>query len=477
MTTNQQLNWSPYQKKIFLDIAKGEGNTIIIARAGSSKTTSLIQGSRYLPKGKKTLFCAFNKSIQEELRKRLSSYVEVKTLHSLGFSGIKNKFPNAILNNNKCFEIVEGLVNDPKSNYDLIINICKTVHFCKMHLIDTPSKIEELIEEAGIDLCDLEISQFIKIVCKTLRLCKEKTSEVDFDDMLWFCFVYNIDVGKFDIVFIDEAQDMSKCAIELALSAKKKDGRVIAVLDNLQAIYSFMGADARVLDNLKSRLDPKELSLPISYRCPKKVIELAKKFAPDIQNFENAIDGEIIEIDVSDLEKYATPGSYVISRTNAPLIKHCFQFLKRGKKANILGRDIGDGLSYLIKKSKKKNIKSFLEWLKKWEKSEKEKYLAKRPNGNVDFIVDRAECLYNLCEDCSTLEEVKDNINSLFSDAEEKDIVLFSSTHKIKGKEADKVFLLKDTYRFNSQEEKNLYYVAITRTKQYLYFVNKNKIS
>jgi superfamily I DNA/RNA helicase len=474
MSQSPKIEWSPFQKKVFFNIAKGDGNTLIIARAGSSKTTCLVEGSKYLPRGKKTLFCAFNKAIQEELSKRLPSYVECRTLHSLGFRGIKLRFPNVNLNNNKCFEIVEDIIGPVKNNFDLIQNLCKAVHFCKMHLIDSPSKIEDLIEEAGIETCELEIDVFIRHVIQILGRCKEKISEVDFDDMIWFCFVYAIDVGKFDIVFIDEAQDMAKAMIELALSACKKGGRIIAVLDDLQAIYSFMGADSRVLSNLRKRLNnPKELSLPISYRCPNKVIKLAQEFAPDIQAFDKAIDGEIINIDLSELEKYATPGSYVISRTNAPLIKSCFSFIRHGKKANILGRDIGDGLCYLIKRSKKKTIKAFLEWLRKWEKQEKEKYLARRPNGNADFIIDRAECLYALCEDCSTLDEVKKNISLLFTDADEKDIVLHSSTHKIKGKQAKKVFVLIFTYNHSSQEEKNLEYVAITRCMEHLYFVSK----
>src|ERR1035437_1007932 len=76
--------WSAYQKAIFKDIASGTGNTIVIARAGSSKTTVLIEGSRYIPKGKKSLFVAFNRHIALELRERLGSYIESSTLHSLG---------------------------------------------------------------------------------------------------------------------------------------------------------------------------------------------------------------------------------------------------------------------------------------------------------------------------------------------------------------------------------------------------------
>ena len=470
---NPKHEWSSYQKNIFKDIARGSGNTIIIARAGSSKTSSLVEGSKYIPKGKKSLFCAFNKSIQEELRLKLGSYVECLTLHSLGFRGIKQRFGNVELNTRKTWDIVEELINNPKQNYDLIDSICKTVSLCKATLTDVPTKIEELIIDYDIDVCDIDVKEYIKYITQTLRLCKEKTSVIDFDDMIWFPFVYKINVGKYDYVFIDESHDLNKAQIELALSAVKPGGRITAVLDPNQAIYAWRGADASVLDNLRKRLNPQELPLPICYRCPKKVILEAKKFVSDIELYDKAIDGEINNIEIQDLFKLAKPGSYVISRFNAPLVKYCMKFLKKSIPANILGRDIGNNLTYLIKKSKKKTVKEFLKWLDNWEKDEKEKLLQKYPNASTETIQDKAECLYNLCEDATSLEEVKSNIDSLFKESDEKKIVLFSSVHRIKGKETDDVFILADTLRSSSQEELNIHYVALTRCKKKLFMVWK----
>src|SRR5271167_546946 len=85
-------NWSEYQKNIFRNVNKDTGHLIVEAYAGSAKTTSIVESFRYLPKGKKTLALAFNKIIQEELRSRAASYVEVFTFHSLGFRAIKQRF-------------------------------------------------------------------------------------------------------------------------------------------------------------------------------------------------------------------------------------------------------------------------------------------------------------------------------------------------------------------------------------------------
>src|SRR5438445_575333 len=146
-------NWSEYQKEIFREIAKPNGgHVMVIARAGASKTTSLVEGSKYVPRGKKALFCAFSKPIQEELRSRLGSYIECYTLHALGFRGIKNRFGNIELDNDKCWTIVEEMIGNVRDNYDLIDNVCKTVAFCKATLSDTPTQIEELLYKYDIDI-------------------------------------------------------------------------------------------------------------------------------------------------------------------------------------------------------------------------------------------------------------------------------------------------------------------------------------
>jgi DNA helicase II / ATP-dependent DNA helicase PcrA len=471
----QKREWSPFQREIFRDIQSGSGNTIIIARAGASKTTVLVEGAKYVPRGKKLLFCAFNKSIQEELRNRLGDFIDCFTLHSLGFRAVKQRFPSIELNNNKCWEIVEKFFDDPKECYDLIHNICKTVSLCKATITDAPSKIEDLICEYGIDTCDQEMGPFIKFVSKTLAACKANTNQLDFDDMVWFPLIFGLKCGNYDVVFIDEAHDMSRSMIELALSAVKRDGRVIAVLDDRQAIYAFRGADAKVLDNLRTRLAPKELMLPICYRCPKKVISLAQTIVPDIQVYEHNQEGEIIEIALSELDQHIKVGSYLISRTNAPLVAQCLKLLKNKIPTNILGRDIGDGLLSLIKRSKKKRVDAFLKWLSDWGVKERLRILAVKPRANVDFIADKIECLRYLCEGAASLEEVKSNIKALFKDVEEKNIVLGSSIHRIKGKESDTVFVLADTLWSSDIIEKNCEYVAYTRARKKLYLVRKHK--
>ena len=73
-------------------------------------------------------------------------------------------------------------------------------------------------------------------------------------------------------------------------------------------------------------------------------------------------------------------------------------------------------------------------------------------------------------------------LERLFSDNEKKGVVL-STIHKSKGLEADNVFILDvnlipskyATTKDQLKQERNLLYVAITRAKNKLIYINSNK--
>lgn len=477
----QKLNWSSFQQDVFKNIAKDEGHLIIEAYAGASKTTTIIESFRYMPKGKKSIALAFNKKIQEELQSRAPSYIETFTFHSLGFRAIKQRFGQVEIDDYKVINLVKDQL-DKGTDYDLITNICDTVAFCKYGLLDTPTQISNLVDQFSIDLCDMERKAFIGVVIKTLALNKAMTNKIDFNDMCWFPYVYNLSMGQYDFVYVDEYQDLNRSQLIMAKKiCKPITGRIIACGDENQALYSWRLADTSIIDDLKKQEKTKTLPLPISYRCPKKIIELAKYWVPDITCPETALEGEISVISTNELYKFAKPGCFILSRSNAPLIKICMNLIKNGVKANIRGRDVGKQLNYLIKKSKKKQIPAFLKWLEEWKKAELLKL--KEKNINPDNVLDRFECLVNLCDECSSVDEVSKKIDELFNDADENNIVMLSTVHRAKGLEASNVFVLKWTFRVwfdqmvdmeKPNEEANIAYVSITRARQNLFIVIKN---
>lgn len=476
-----KLNWSQYQRTVFKNIAQENGHLIIEAFAGSSKTTTIVEGFRYVPKGKKIIALSFNKRIQEELQARSPSFVETKTFHAISLMAIKQRFGNVEIDNNKAFNLVKEQFGKD-NNYDLINNICDAMAFCKYTLTDSPRQISDIIDRFGIDLCDMDRDEFIGVVIRSLGKSKTLTSKIDFNDMIWYPFVYNLFLGSYQMVFVDERQDMN--AAQFFITKKLCDsngGRIIAVGDRFQNIYNWLGSDNSIVDELQQHPNTKTLPLPISYRCPKKVIKLLQNWVPDITCPETAIEGEIKDISLNDMYDTIEPGCFILSRVNAPLIKICLRLIRGGRvKANIKGRDVGEQLNYLIKKSKKKQMPAFLKWLDTWKDKEVDKLISK--GIKTDNVLDRYECLTNLCDEFGDLEKVSSKIKELFNDKDEKNMVILSSCHKSKGLEKDDVYLLRWTFRVwfdqmhmieKPNEEGNVVYVAASRTCKRLFVVHK----
>ena len=90
----------------------------------------------------------------------------------------------------------------------------------------------------------------------------------------------------------------------------------------------------------------------------------------------------------------------------------------------------------------------------------------------LELSKDKAECLRLFAEGCNNVFEVLQAIDRMFVDKGSNEFIIFSSVHQAKGLESDRIFLFEDTFRQSSQQEKNIHYVAITRAKKELFYVN-----
>lgn len=481
MTKNSKIEWSTFQQAIFENVKNGKDgeNTVVIARAGASKTTVLVESVKYIPPKKKTLFVAFNKKIQLELDERINkSYITTRTIHSTGLATIKKAFGKVAMDPNKTLNIIEATLHEKgfkkfdKSKFDLAFSLLQVVNLCKSSLVDTPSKIDEILDNFNVDVFDMDREDFIKTICQVLRKCKEIKNVIDYSEMIWFPFIFGLPFEKYDRVFLDEGQDCSPAQLHIALSSCKKDGRILACVDDKQVLYQFAGVNINAVEILIKRLNAKVLTLPISYRCAKNIVKCAQEIVPDIQHAPNAKDGEVKVVPEDSFLSMVKPGDFILSRVNAPLIYYCMELIVNKIPANIAGRDVGKGLAFLIKKSEAKKVDDFLIWLYKWQKQEMVR-LEKKKRGLI-VLSDRVACLENLCRNKRTTDEVLDSINELFSDADDNSIVVCSSIHRSKGLERDRVFLLDFTLRKDmSQTELNVEYVAKTRAKTSLFLVKK----
>lgn len=85
--------WSKQQQEIFAWFADSKRTRgVVRARAGTGKTTTIIEGLSHAPE-KRMLLCAFNKRIAEELSRKISTdRAEAKTLHGVGFAYVRRNW-------------------------------------------------------------------------------------------------------------------------------------------------------------------------------------------------------------------------------------------------------------------------------------------------------------------------------------------------------------------------------------------------
>lgn len=477
---------SIYQQAVFQWVidrktGKGNGNNALFveAVAGSGKTTTGVEMLKLLPASQQTLFVAFNKHIALELQKRAPSYVHVSTYHSLGYAAIRSYSKTPVtVDEDKVSDILAYLFNKDlwKHTFPVIRSLVSLV---KANLSSTdPETLLSLADHYGIELNGDE-EMILEAVPAVIERCRKQVSRIDYDDMCWLPIVLNMTMRQYDNIFIDEAQDTNKVQIELALKSVKPGGLIIAVGDRYQSLYGFRGADVDAIPNLISRLHADTLPLSITYRCPKSVVKFVNDEFGHIK-FEApawAKDGSIRSIKAQVAISEYKPGDMVLCRTNAPLVSPAFELIRKGIKAIIRGRDIGKGLITLVRKMKSETIVELLSDLKDYKQKEVGKLLAAEKNTQAQALTDKVDTIVALSDGVYTLVELESRINTIFSDDAEG--VVFSSVHRAKGLEAERVYILRADLmphpmakrQWEKDQEENIRYVAYTRSLNELIFV------
>jgi superfamily I DNA/RNA helicase len=263
--------WSAEQKKIFTWFETGEGNLIVRARAGTGKTTTIIAALDFAPE-EKILLAAFNKTIAQELQSRITNgRVQAKTLHGLGYSFIRKAWGNVSVDTNGEREInlakeaCPGSITNPNI-IRLVGKVCSKVRelkpFC--HNVDDVVDLMtefDLLPETEMEIDGYDAKRLAGYALKAVDIAKKRTYTIDFADMIFLPLALGIVRPWFDMVIVDEAQDMTAPQLEIAIRSCKKTGRIAIVGDDRQAIYAFRGADSGGLDRLKAALRATELGL------------------------------------------------------------------------------------------------------------------------------------------------------------------------------------------------------------------------
>jgi superfamily I DNA/RNA helicase len=378
---------------------------------------------------------------------------------------------------------------DAAKVFGFCCNVAKLYALARVNLIrhseDDLSKLRNLCDEHNlltlfdeVEVCNIMLADAYKMPSDLV---------IDYTDMIVLPLFHREAIPTYKFVFIDECQDLNRAQRELMLCAAR-NGRFIAVGDRNQAINGFAGADCESFDKIASIPATKELPLSVNYRCGRNMIALAKQIVPAIEAHDNAIDGVVTSVNEISLDLFQ-PNDMVLCRSAAPLVSMCLKLIKAGVTAIVKGKDIADGLISLIEKSKTKTIKGFETWAEN-EKSKLAKDIAKKDKitpaeatetGRYIAYCDRIDCILAVGEHTSNLDNVKQTLNNIFSDNNIKNAINLSTCHKSKGLESDRVVILlpnklplcwKGQKDWQYQQEMNLKYVALTRAKKELVFVD-----
>lgn len=448
---------------------------------------------------------AFNKSIAEELKKRVPPGVQAETCNAFGhrawmsFIGKKQISVDA----SKCNAIFRSIAHHiPWSDrYSLEAVVCPMVRLCKNYLVDPVVEMERVQWLA--DRFDFELTpQVIDYVQQVYKLGLDGTKVIDYDDQIFLPIYHNIPIPKFDLVVVDEVQDLNIAKQEFAIRMTKK--YMVAVGDRHQAIYGFSGADTEAMDTLAIRMKSmakdngvefKELPLTITRRNPTEVVRIANKYVPSLKAASNAEKGIIDECKESELVESLVKDEnsrMILCRTNAPLTSLAFRLIARKRRCYIQGKDIGTGIKTSISSFKTLPFNTAIQ--KAIEKVRaKIVELEKKPfpdENKIESLRDRIVCIIRLADGCESIEEFNSNVDSLFKDKGSEGDIMLSSVHKSKGLEHPHVMILKPsilphvklmrrnrngTMSFQCEQEKNLAYVAYTRSQNRLTFIIEDK--
>ncbi len=499
-------NWSDQQKAIFAWFENGQGNLIVRARAGTGKTTTVMEGVSRAPDDR-ILLAAFNKKIATELQERLTNPAsEAKTLHGVGFGFVRSYWSKIKVDSygDRAWAISEeacgGAPDDVRKD---VIKLSTKLKAILPMVGDgstpggTEADVDAIIEVA--DNFDISMDpEWVKDGFDMPFLAKAAISMlcigesfrdgmIDFDDMIWLPVRNRWARPRYDLVVIDEAQDMNRVQIDLAQMVCKEGGRIAVVGDDRQAIYGFRGADSGSIDRLKEELGAEELGLTTTYRCGKNIVREAQRIVVDFDAHELKQPGEVSSIPREKMFDLVRPGDFILGRTNAPLVSACLKLLRMGVRANIEGRDVGKGLSAAIKAAGKGPAR--YDWAR--FSNALDAHIAKKVSGaaargkrgeaTIARLYDQHETIMALMDGLTSVDELLARIDDLFAETKGGGArVILSSVHKSKGLESDNVFLLEETFFSRAAkppewvsptEEKNIEYVAITRAKNRLFWV------
>ena len=470
------------------NIINSTGNIKINAVAGSGKTTTIIEYAKARPKTAKILYLAFNKSVKLEAMKKFADKgldnVKVETAHSLAYKHIVFKNDYKIrAQGYKTSEIAEllGLQGGEEKYTEYIVanHINKFLaYFCN----SDKQKVQELnyLDTVFESKARAFVSTFYDYIEKQTRLLLAKMDKGEIDithDFYLKKFQLSNPTLHYDYILFDEGQDASPAMLDVFF--KQKATKVI-VGDTHQQIYGW-----RYAVNSLEKANYKTFNLSTSFRFSQDIANLAmemlklKKYIqeePQISIIGKGTTNDIVS-------------KAVIARTNLGLLVKAIEYVTEKKKVKNIyfegninsytyadeGASLYDVLN--LYNGKHRLVKDkLINQMKSLE--ELEDYIDKTEDMQLGMLVEIVKEYGNKIPDI--IRKIKEK--HIESNKKEEAEMVFSTVHRCKGMEYDTIQIVNDFIteesleKFNEDKDKilnidkineeiNLLYVAVTRTK------------
>tara|TARA_R100001086_G_C11846989_1_gene260407 strand:+ start:4152 stop:5648 length:1497 start_codon:yes stop_codon:yes gene_type:complete len=480
---------------------------VILGPPGTGKTSTLLGLIEdELEKGTKPEsigFFTFTKKAVNEGKERAMQRFNIsnkdlpffRTLHSLAFRqlGLSRESVishSDILDLNEKLNIrLTGRTNSDDGH------LFAMTHDDRLAFIENLARMREIPLEQQWHEVEDAVGWFeLERYARGLRLFKEDRLLVDYTDMLQQ-FLLRGDVPKLDVMFVDEAQDLSPLQWAVVRKLTEKADRIYVAGDDDQAIYKWAGADVEYL--IKNSTNA--LVLKQSYRVPLEVHEVAKRCIDQVRSriykewTPRKEQGTVRWEPTIELVNMEEGEWLVLARTNY-LLEEVDEYCRnQGWFFEVKGRP----------SISEKKIRAVINWERL----------------NQGRTIPMVECInilkYMRIKDSKKLEVVDadltmqyQDLKNMFPDLPEgrwydaftmlsvKEIsyiramlrrgekitkeprIRLSTIHAAKGGEATNVVLLTDitarvykNYQRNPDDENRVFYVGITRTKENLYLI------
>lgn len=446
------------QKEIIrYDLGKN-GILKIIAFAGTGKTTTLVEYAKVRP-DTRFLYISFNKSVQMEASSKFSKNVTCKTAHSLAWWGFGEKYKDRLIPGFKA-NIVKDVLEldtfeDAKFTIETLLNylVSSDLKVTKKHI--------SLIARQHYKHLKRDLPDFVGLANRLGRfMCDGSDDRIGMlHDGYLKLYQLSQPTLNYDIILLDEAQDINPVIADIALN--QNAGRIL-VGDTHQQIYSFRGAH-NMMQNVSVS---KTLFLTHSFRFDKNIARVANMILQTFKGETRKVIGHRKKTKSSFSEGYT-----VIAKTNAKIFAEAVKLYENHKIAFIGG----------ISGYRLERISDIFHLYEEDRDSVKDPYIRcfYTYEGLKDFS--RVTEDWEILSICKVVEEYSHriprlvkNITNAVVDTHEAEILL-TTAHKAKGLEWTNVHIASDFPALIENDEFidpdslepdefNLIYVAVTRS-------------